>query len=106
MNILYIGDVMGEMGLAAVEKVLPQLKKDRALDMVFAQAENASAGKGLLISDYERLKDMGVDACTGGDHTVDKIEIFPLLEDSKIPIIGPANMQECPGPGYKYVTQS
>ena len=27
MNILYIGDVMGEMGMATVEKVLPEIDK-------------------------------------------------------------------------------
>jgi metallophosphoesterase (TIGR00282 family) len=103
MNILYIGDVMGDMGLAAVEKVLPDLRQEHQIDVVIAQAENASDGKGLSLSDYQRLKDLGVDAMSGGDHTVDKPEIFPLLENPAEPVIGPANMRECPGPGYKYV---
>jgi metallophosphoesterase (TIGR00282 family) len=104
MNILYIGDVMGEMGLAAVEKVLPSLRADRAVDVVIAQAENVSDGKGLSVADYERLRKLGVDAFTGGDHTVDKPEIFPLLENPDEPVVGPTNWSECPGPGYKYVT--
>lgn len=104
MNILYIGDVMGGMGIAAVEKVLPDLRKDRAIDVVIAQAENVSEGKGLSVADYGRLKKLGVDAFTGGDHTVDKPEIFTMLENPDEPVIGPANMHECPGAGYKYVT--
>jgi metallophosphoesterase (TIGR00282 family) len=104
MNILYVGDVMGEMGVAAVEKVLPELRKDKAVDIVIAQAENVSDGKGLSVADYERLKALGVDAFTGGDHTVDKPEIFPLLENPDEPIVGPVNMLECPGSGFKYVT--
>ncbi len=103
MNILYIGDVMGDMGLSAIEKVLPELRQERAIDVVIAQAENASDGKGLSVSDYGRLKQLGVDAMSGGDHTVDKPEIFPLLENPSEPVVGPANMRECPGPGYKYV---
>lgn len=104
MNILYIGDVMGEMGLDVLEKVLPDLRKERNIDLVIAQAENVSQGKGLSMADYKRLRALGVDACTGGDHTVDRPEIFSLLEDSNEPVIGPANMHECPGAGYKYVS--
>lgn len=104
MKILYIGDVMGEMGIAAVEKVLPKLRKERGVDLTIAQAENVSEGKGLSIIDYERLKALGINAFSGGNHTVDKPEIFPKLEDLDEPIIGPANMRECPGPGYKYIT--
>lgn len=104
MNILYIGDVMGEMGLAAVEKVLPGLRKDKNIDVVIAQAENVTEGKGMSVADYGRLKALGVDAFSGGNHTTDREELFPLLENLEEPVIGPANMQDCPGPGYKYVT--
>ena len=106
MNILYIGDVMGEMGIAAVEKVLPQLRQDRRIDVVIAQAENVSEGKGLSAADYERLKTLGVDGFSGGNHTMDKPSIVPLLESADAPVTAPANMRECPGPGYKYVTAS
>jgi metallophosphoesterase (TIGR00282 family) len=103
MNILYIGDVMGEMGIAAVQQVLPALRTERNIDVVIAQGENVSDGKGLSVADYHRLKEMGVDAFSGGDHTVDKPELFPLLENDSEPVTGPANMRECPGPGFKYV---
>jgi len=104
MNILYVGDVMGEMGIAALETVLPGLRTEHSLDVVIVQAENVSEGKGITPVDYERLKNSGVDAFTGGNHTTAKTDIFPKLEDSNEPIIGPANMPDCPGPGYKYVT--
>lgn len=103
MNVLYIGDIMGDMGIAAVEHVLPELKREKSLDLVVAQAENLSDGKGVLLKDYQRLRAFGVDVCTGGDHSIDKPEVFPLFEDSCEPIIGPANMSECPGSGYVYV---
>ena len=45
MNILYVGDVMGEVGIAVIEKVLPDLKRQEKVDLVIAQAENVSEGK-------------------------------------------------------------
>lgn len=101
---MYIGDVMAEPGIAAVEKVLPELKAEKGIDVVVAQAENVTAGKGMNVADYERLKKLGVDAFTGGNHTVALEELFPLLESPDEPVMGPANMQDCPGPGYKYIT--
>ncbi len=103
MNILYIGDVMGEMGIAVVEKVLPQLRKGKDVDVVFAQAENVTNGRGLGIADYERVKAIGVDAFAGGNWTPHLPELTPLLENPEEPVIGPANMHDCPGLGYKYV---
>lgn len=107
MNILYIGDVMGEMGLNAVKKVLPSLRAEHSVDLVIAQAENVSEGKGLTVADYERLKQMGVDACSGGNWTLAREEIYPALEDPHEPIVRPANYpEETPGLCYKYVSTS
>lgn len=104
MNILYVGDVMGEPGLAVVEKLLPDLRRKHEVDLVIAQAENLSDGKGVRVADYRRLLAAGVDFCTGGNHTSSREEIVPFLEDPAAPIIRPANYPEgTPGLGYKYV---
>lgn len=103
MNILYVGDVMGEAGMKVVEQVLPRLRNDKQIDLTIAQAENVSEGKGLMVTDYQRLKVAGIDGFSGGNHTTARAEIFPLLSDPASPVIGPANMLDCPGPGYKYV---
>lgn len=97
---------MGEPGVRVVEHVLPALKAEHAIDVVIAQAENVSEGKGLSLADYDRLKLAGVDGFSGGDHTIDRGEIYPLLEDPDEPVVGPVNMRECPGPGYKYLTRN
>lgn len=104
MNILYIGDVMGEMGMSAVEKILPALKKDRSVGVAIAQAENVTQGRGLSMADYERLKAAGVDAMSGGNWTPHLPETNKLLDNVNYPVTGPANMPACPGPGFKYVT--
>lgn len=103
MNILYIGDVMAEPGILAVEKVLPGLVAKERIDFVVAQAENVSDGKGMRLADFERLKKSGVQAFTGGNHTPSQPELNGLLEDPTAPVVGPANMVGCPGPGYKLV---
>lgn len=106
MNILYIGDVMAETGMLVVERILPDLRREKNIDFVVAQAENVSNGKGLSVRDYERLQKAGVDAFTGGNHTPYQAELYELLESSTAPVVGPANMEECPGPGYKLVETS
>lgn len=103
MRILYVGDIMGEVGLLTVEQVLPKLRMDHDLDLIIAQAENVSGGKGVLPEDFARLKKAGVDFCTGGNWTLAREEIFPALNDPAQPIIRPANYPAgTPGLGYKY----
>lgn len=103
MKILYVGDVMAEPGIRMVERVVPALRNEKQIDIVIAQAENVSEGKSMTAADYQRLKAAGVDGFTGGNHTTARAELIPLLADPAAPVIGPANMPDCPGPGYKYV---
>src|SRR5579859_423588 len=104
MNILYVGDVMGEPGLRVVERLLPGLRQKHALDLVIAQAENLSDGKGVRLADFERLRAAGVDFSTGGNHIRYRKEIYQKLEDPAQPIIRPANYPEgTPGLGYKFL---
>lgn len=103
MRILYIGDVMAELGMQAVDEVLPALRKEQDIDVVIAQAENVTDGKGLNQLDYERLRRAGVDGFTGGNHTPAHPETLNMLSNPEIPVTGPANMADCPGPGFKYV---
>lgn len=103
MNILYIGDVMAEPGMRVVERLLPGLKREYALDLTVMQAENVSEGKGISPEDFARLKRAGVDFFTGGNHSFKREAIFPQLSDPAQPIIRPANYPAgTPGLGYKY----
>jgi metallophosphoesterase (TIGR00282 family) len=104
MKLLYVGDIMGEAGLRVVEHVLPDLRQEKQVDVVIAQAENVSEGKGLTVADFNRLKDCGVDFCSGGNWTLHRDEIFDALNDPEQPVIRPANYPEgTPGRGYKYL---
>jgi metallophosphoesterase (TIGR00282 family) len=101
MRILYIGDIMGQMGQDTVKQVLPGLIRDQKIDFVIAQGENLSEGKGMVQEDVRAMRQAGVDLFTGGNWSWAKEEIFPLLNNAKEPIIRPANyVEELPGRGY------
>lgn len=102
MKILYIGDIMAEPGIKVVEKALPKVRKQYSPDLVIAQAENVSEGKGMTIAEMKRLQKTGIDFFTGGNHTPAKKELDSLLQNSNEPVIGPVNLVGCPGEGYKF----
>lgn len=104
MKALYIGDIMGEAGVHVVEHVLPDLRRERGIDLVIAQAENVTDGKGVSLHDFERLRTAGIDFCTGGNWSLHRDDIVPAMQDFSQPIIRPANYPAgTPGLGYKYV---
>lgn len=103
MKILYVGDIMGNIGIETLETMLPQLVAERQIDLVIAQAENVTNGKGISTDDYERLLQAGVHFFTGGNHIFEEPSIVPFLQDENRPIIRPANYPNgTPGLGYKY----
>ncbi len=104
MNILYLGDMMGEPGIRVAEKLLPEIRREYAIDAVIAQAENTTDGKGISVADLGRLRRLGIDGFTGGNWTMHLEEIYPALNDPAQPIVRPANYPVgTPGLGYKYV---
>lgn len=102
MNILYIGDIMGLPGIEVIEDVLSGLIKEHSVELVIAQAENVTDGKGMSLEDYERLKKAGVHAFTSGNWTLHREETNALLDDRLAPVTRPANYPEgTPGQPYK-----
>lgn len=103
MTILYIGDIMGEVGIEVVETILPDLNATHDIDLVIAQSENVTAGRGMNSDDYARLRSAGVHFFTGGNHIFDNKEIYGQLSDPSSPVIRPANYPAgTAGLGYKY----
>lgn len=107
MKVLYVGDIMAEAGIQTVEQLLPDLRSELNIDFVVAQAENVTDGKGITVADMERLQAAGVDAFTGGNHSLHLLDIHGAMNDPEVPIIRPANYPSgTPGLGYKYVNIS
>ncbi len=90
MQILAIGDVIGKPGRQAVQRLLPGLRRQYALDLVIANGENAAGGMGLTSSSATELLNAGVDILTSGNHIWDQKEIIPFL-DGNLPILRPYN---------------
>ncbi len=91
MKILFFGDIVGDIGMQALSAILPKLRKDFEADFIIANGENASRGRGLIESDYEKLIDMGVDAVTLGNHWDSKKQIHDYLDDAD-QLIRPINL--------------
>lgn len=106
MKVLFIGDIVGNIGLDAVETYLPRLKRKYNVDVVIANGENAAAGRGITKRIYQDLLMMGVDVITMGNHTWDQKEIFDFIDDAEF-LIRPANFSdEAPGKGMVSVTKN
>jgi 2',3'-cyclic-nucleotide 2'-phosphodiesterase len=90
MRLLLIGDIVGRPGKHACSQIIPRLVREREIDCVIVNAENASAGSGLTPAMFTKLRHYGVDAATMGDHIYKRREILPLLEASDR-IVRPAN---------------
>jgi metallophosphoesterase (TIGR00282 family) len=101
MRILFLGDIVGHPGVTFIKRALPPLIAREKVDLVIANAENASGGSGLMPGAYRQLRQAGVDLVTMGDHIYKKQEIIPLLE-SDDRICKPANFPAA-SPGRDYV---
>ena len=97
-NILAVGDVVGENGLAHLERCLRPLQRQKGVHVTVVNGENA-AGVGLTPQQAWRIYDAGADAVTLGNHTFGKTQITELLED--VPwLLRPANFTgRAPGRG-------
>lgn len=89
INILAIGDVVGECGLDFMEQKLRAVKKLNNISFTIANGENA-ANLGITPNQAELLFNAGTDVLTLGNHTWSKREIQPFLDDCKY-ILRPAN---------------
>jgi calcineurin-like phosphoesterase len=71
LRLLFIGDVVGEAGCAAVRAIVPQLSRELALDAVVANGENsAPSGRGITPDSGSELLSV-VDFLTLGNHAFD-----------------------------------
>lgn len=95
---------MGGRGIESVRQILPKLKRNKQVDLVIAQSENVTNGKGLSVADFTALKEIGIDFFTGGNWSLFKPEIHSYLENPNQPVIRPANYPEgTAGRGWKYI---
>ncbi len=99
LNVLAVGDVVGEPGMERIRRSLPALRRQYRADFTVVNGENASV-VGLTTRQAEDILDAGADVITLGNHSFAKREIVPFLDDSSR-ILRPANYApQAPGRGF------
>jgi hypothetical protein len=106
MQILFIGDVMGEPGLRVIEAHLPALRSRLKLELVVINAENVAGGAGITRATAQRLLAAGADVLTNGNHAWDKKEALDYIQ-TEPRLLRPANYPEgTPGNGWFVATSA
>ena len=91
LRVLCLGDIVGRPGRQVVCQKLPQLVRERQVDLVIANAENIAGGSGITQNLFTKIRSYGVDVVTLGDHIYKKADIIPTLQNSER-IVRPANL--------------
>lgn len=101
LRILAVGDIFGGLGRDVAAAVIPRLRRERGIDLVIANGENAAGGRGLTRSTADDLLEASIDVLTLGNHTWSQREMETVLKDDTLPILRPLNYPSgVPGRGY------
>ncbi len=91
LRVLCLGDIVGRPGRQVIHQKLPQLVRERQIDLVVANAENIAGGSGITTNLFNKLRSYGVDVATLGDHVYRRADIIPTMQNSER-IVRPANL--------------
>ncbi len=98
-KVLAVGDVVGNPGLERIRRSLRYWKRKTGADFVIVNGENAAV-VGITPEQADDIFDAGADVITLGNHSFNKREIVPYLEDNRR-ILRPANYApQSPGYGW------
>ena len=98
INILAIGDVVGQTGLAFLKEHLKPLQKLKGVSFTVVNGENANV-VGITPAQADAILAAGADVVTLGNHTWTRTELRPYLDERR-KILRPANCApQCPGRG-------
>lgn len=104
MRILFIGDVFSSVGREMIETYLPKVKEKYQVDMVIANVENATHGKGLIKKHYEEFLFQGISLMTMGNHTFAKKELFDYIDEADRLIVPYNQPKALPGVGSREIS--
>ena len=101
MNILLLGDIMGPSGRNAIIENLPKLIKEKKIDFVILNGENAAdPGVGITKKNFEEFLKAGADVITTGNHVWDQKETMEFITLEKR-LLRPQNLLKgSPGNGF------
>ena len=102
MKILFLGDVVGIPGCTKLIDNLPIQIKQKKIDFVIVNGENADkTGVGLTKEICEKFFSCGVNVITSGNHIWDQKDIMKYIENESR-LLRPKNLFEpAPGKGFE-----
>ncbi len=100
MNVLFLGDLVGESIVPFLEKNLPPIIKKYNISFVIVNGENLADGYGATPLLCEKLFDIGIDVISSGNHIWDQEIIIPYIAKQN-KLLRPLNYPEkTPGKGF------
>ena len=98
-KVLAVGDVVGTPGLERVRRSLRYLARKSGADFIVVNGENTAA-IGMTPQQAEDIFEAGADVITLGNHSFNRREITPYLDENSR-ILRPANFApQLPGRGW------
>lgn len=82
INLLFVGDVVGEAGLKAIREYLRDTITKYNANFVIVNGENATNGKGLTETEAKLIFDCGANVITTGNHIWDNWKSKTLLANN------------------------
>jgi metallophosphoesterase (TIGR00282 family) len=103
VRLLFLGDIVGRSGRAAIAERLPALREAWKLDLVVINGENSAGGFGITEAIADAVLGAGADAITLGNHAFDQREALVFIERQPR-LVRPANFPAgTPGRGATMV---
>ena len=101
MRLLVLGDVFGPPGVKAIKEKLPEIKKEKNIDFVIINGENAGdRGVGITKKITEIFFRSGADVITSGNHIWDEKETMYFIKEEKRLLRPENSLQPSPGLGF------
>ncbi|MCL4509664.1 MAG: TIGR00282 family metallophosphoesterase [Bacteroidetes bacterium] len=83
MNVLFVGDIVGNPGIGMVTNFLRSFVEKHKIDFVVANGENAADGKGITEKIAQKFFGAGINVITSGNHIWDKFQIHEYMMQEK-----------------------
>ncbi len=98
MKLLFVGDVVGDVGCRYLRQKLPSLRRELGVDVTIVNGENSANGNGITAYSAEQLFGSGADLLTTGNHAFQRKDNLHIFDSDNI--LRPANYSDaCPGKG-------
>jgi len=99
LTVLFVGDLCGKPGRQAASYIIRELRRERDIDYVIANVENAAGGFGVTPEMSAKIFSYGVDLQTSGNHIWDRVQILDYLKETP-KLLRPGNYPHgAPGSG-------